>query len=99
MGGTGEDPQTCKTDTFFLMPLALHNPLSKFSTIFGRNFQTKICNLIVVVRSGNFCLIVSANALVYWKLLKIGLHSAKDTRKMSPFCKFEGPPLPSALTA
>ena len=42
---------------------------------FRRNSQTKIFTFIVV-KSGNLCLKVSPEGPFYWKLLKIGIHSA-----------------------
>ena len=59
---------------------------------FGRNSQTKI-STFNVVKNGNFCLGVSPEGLFYWKLLKIGIQSDKDIKKL--FFKFEGLPLPT----
>ena len=42
--------------------------------------QTRFLTFILV-KSGNFCLRVSPEALFYWKLLKIGIRNAKDIRK------------------
>ena len=47
---------------------------------FRRNSQTKI-STFYFNKSENFCLKVSPVAPFYWKLLKIGIHSAKDIRK------------------
>ena len=44
-----------------------------------------------------FNILVPTDTQFYWKLLRIGIQSAKDPKKMTWFSNFEGPPLPRLL--
>ena len=84
VGGAVVDPQTWKMRSSFLMSLigTLYTNLQHFPIkwSFRRNSQTKISTFIVV-KIGKFCLRVPPEAPFYWKLLKIGIRSAKDISK------------------
>ena len=51
---------------------------------------SNFCFYFYYNKSGNFCLRVFSEAPFYWKLLKIGIQSAKDIRKYVPTFQVKG---------